>query len=314
MAHSNGAILVTGGAGFIGTHLCRGLRASGFNVRVFDLKKPSHLVEGVEYLTGDVRDRSAIEKVMGGVDSVFHLAADVGVELCEKQPEQTYATNVQGTLNVLHVLHQIKIRENRDVKLIFSGSAVVYGKLGESGKPLTENLNLAVPISFYGAQKLTAEHAIQLYSKKIGIPAVCFRFFNVYGPGQDPKSPYSGVISIFIDRALQGLTLDIHGEGNQTRDFVSVNDIVEACIKAVRLPAKGCDGVPINLGTGSKTTVLEVAEIIRRNSGNAASIRHLGSRAGDILHSLASIQRANEILFWKPKVTLETGLSELLRL
>lgn len=306
-------LLVTGGAGFIGTHLCRALVKAGHRVSVLDLAKPTTVVEGVKYVQGDIRNSRDMANAIEGVDAVFHFAAVVSVQLCQEQPVEGYKTNVLGTCEVLEAIRNEMNRTGKKIRIIFSGSSVVYGDVGAEGTSIQESTTAPKPLSFYGAQKLASEHAIRLYFETYGIPGVIFRFFNVYGPGQDPRSPYSGVISIFASRVAQGQALRLNGAGKQTRDFFSVYDVCRAGVLALEAPLESCDAVPINLGSSQSITVRQLAETMLEVSGKRVDLIDAPWREGDIMHSRANIERAARVLKWKPSVDLRTGLAEILR-
>lgn len=302
-------ILVTGGAGFIGTHLCRALVHEGHAVTVLDIVSTREIVPSVKYLQGDVRDLVSVENALADSDAVFHLAAMVSVPLCQDQPAQSYQTNLIGTANVLEAVR----KQGKKTRVVFASSAAVYGHSGDRPEPVSESRPLAAPLSFYAAQKLASEQMLALYHKTHQIPAVVFRFFNVFGPGQDPSSPYSGVISIFASQILGDAPIQLNGGGAMTRDFVSVHDIVRALLKALDLSEPKCDGCPINLGSGLSTSIRELAKIMMRAAGRKVELVEAPARFGDIQHSLADISRARDVLGWTPQTTLESGLNELFR-
>ncbi|OFZ82566.1 MAG: hypothetical protein A2583_14525 [Bdellovibrionales bacterium RIFOXYD1_FULL_53_11] len=306
-------MLVTGGSGFIGTHLCRALVQAGHeNVRVLDVLEPRQRVQGVEYHRGDIRDAGALSRVMRGVDTVFHLAALVSVPLCQEKPSESYSTNVAGTIGVLEAAHAEGTRCGTPLRVVFSGSSVVYGTLGRAGEPVQEACMPDVPRSFYGAQKLAAEHAIRLFHESKGLPAVVFRFFNVYGHGQDPLSPYSGVISIFSEALRCGQALKLNGGGGQTRDFVSVRDVCAALVRSASLAFDACDAKAVNIGSGRGITIRDLAIRMSEVRGLRPRLEDAPAREGDVPHSLASIERARSLLDWQPGVELAEGLKDLL--
>lgn len=305
-------ILVTGGAGFIGTHLCRALAENGFKVRSLDIAHPKKPVQGVEYILGDVRDRKGVEAALRGAAAVFHFAALVSVPLCQEKPVESYETNLMAAARLLDLIYAQNQKQDFKTRMIFSGSSVVYGDDTQLGQSRQEDEKLSAPLSFYGAQKLGAEHLIKLFRQNQGIPAVVFRYFNVYGLDQDPHSPYSGVISIFSGAIAQGKTIRLNGGGFQTRDFVSVKDIVRACLKALELNDDQCDAIPINLGSGKSVSIKELAQMMIAASGKKIPIEVAPARSGDVAHSLAEIARARTVLGWKPEIGLEQGLRELI--
>lgn len=305
-------ILVTGGAGFIGTYLCRTLVKQGHEVHVLDLKAPSHAVTGVFYEQADVRNSDTLAKVIRGIEAVYHLAAIVSVPLCQEAPLESHRTNLLSTLQVLEAIRTESVKQKKPIRMIFSGSSVVYANSIELGEYAQEDSVVTWPLSFYGAQKLGSEHAIRLYCEHYQIPSIVFRFFNVYGPGQDPKSPYSGVISIFLSAIQQGKPLFLHGGGNQTRDFVSVHDVAHACALALTTPGELCTGQAINLGTGKSISIRQLAEVMTKVANKKVHFEITEARAGDVKYSQANVLRAKERLNWMPKITLEEGIRELL--
>lgn len=305
------SILITGGSGFIGTHLCSLLRKKGKRVRVLDLAMPLEPLDGVEYVRGDVRDPDTVALVMQDIQAVYHFAALVSVPHCQQHPMESYLTNLQSTLILLESIRKKEKQTSEKTRLIFSSTAAVYGNRGTYGQPLTEDDVAQDPSSFYAAQKLGSEQLIRLFHQNFKIPAVVFRFFNVFGPGQDPSSPYSGVISVFLENLRHFRSFRLNGGGVQTRDFVSVYDITEACFEALTLSEKQCDGNAINLGTSAAIKISELAQKMMKDSGIMVPIEHAPARDGDVLHSLANINRAEKILGWKARFSLEQGLSEL---
>ena len=304
-------ILVTGGSGFIGTHLCKSLVKESYQVRNLDLVQPRKWIPGVEYFPGDVRNPLCLAAALRDVQAVFHFAAMVSVPLCQERPVESYETNLISTLKILHFIEKESERQGKKLRFIFSGSSVVYGHLGNSGQALKETLPLEQPLSFYGSQKLASEHAIQVFYRLKKIPSVIFRFFNVYGSGQDPHSPYSGVISVFSAAAKEGRPLFLHGEGKQTRDFISVKDVVNACLSTLKIPEEDCDAKPINLGSGSAISISDLAHQIVLIGKKKAPILEALAREGDVFHSKADISRAKKILKWEPIIDFQTGLREL---
>lgn len=306
------SVLITGGAGFIGTHLCSRLCGGGAKVRVLDLRAPEAPVPGVEYVRGDVRNRGVLSQAMAGIDDVFHFAAMVSVPRCQEQPLESYEVNLVSTTLLLEAIRSERDRSGRDLRMIFASTAALYGHAGREGIGVREDEGGGEPLSFYGAQKLASEHAIRLFHRDFGIPAIALRFFNVFGPGQDPDSPYSGVISIFAKRLRVRQPLLLNGGGRQTRDFVSVHDIVAGCEAVLGLSKHAFDGSAVNLGSGRAVTISELAERMNGLVDFRVLIEGAPARSGDVLHSVADISRARELIGWAPKVSLQEGLQEIL--
>ncbi|MBI3544073.1 MAG: NAD-dependent epimerase/dehydratase family protein [Deltaproteobacteria bacterium] len=307
------SILVTGGAGFVGTHLSRKLVQLGYEVRVIDLRKPTTVVDGVEYVQGDVRNAELLDSLVARAGTVYHLAATVSVPLCQKDPIDSYSNNLTATLMVLEAIRKNSATREKPIRLVFASTAALYGSMGDDGRALKEEDVASEFFSFYAAQKHASEKAIELYRSALGIPAVVYRFFNIFGPGQDPSSPYSGVITIFSKFAREGRPMPLNAGGIQTRDFISVYDIANACAAAMSLPVEKWDAKPMNLGTGKSITVRQLAEMIREISGGRSEITTAPAREGDVIHSLADISRARAVIGFKPEHDLKTGLIQLLR-
>lgn len=295
-------VLITGGAGFIGTHLARLLVKGGHKVSSLDIRDPKTAVDGVHYIKGDVRNPEALAQAAQGGSAIVHLAAVVSVPLCQQDPQGTWDTNVNGTQQVLEVARKL------GQKVVFASSAAVYGGMGKESVPLSENLGLLPALSFYAAQKRASEELMNLYHRYFGVAAVTFRFFNVFGQGQDPSSPYSGVISVFNAKIEKGEGLDLHGGGVQTRDFVAVADIASGLERALTLDKNLCTGEPINLGSGRTVTVKQLAHALMKVKQLTVALRETPAREGDVPHSLADISCAKTILGWTPSYTLEDAL------
>ena len=299
-------ILITGGSGFIGTHLSKLLRAQGHEVRCFDLRG-----QGPDF--GDVRDLEQYKRALGGVDVVYHFAAIVSVPECEKDPEGSNRTNRLGTDNGI----EAALAQSHPPHFVFASSAALYGDHVPGATGLSEDLQPR-PLSIYARQKLHGEHSLADAFQNRGLNSTIFRFFNVYGPGQDPTSPYSGVISRFAQRLFDGQRLQIFGDGSQTRDFISVHDLVRACAQVVQhleTPAAAELRGPMNLGTNSSTSIAELARLMAEIwgvTGSGAEPECLAPRVGDVPHSRAATARAAQLLQpWKPQVELRQGLTEL---
>ena len=298
--------LVTGGAGFIGSHLVERLVREGHEARAFDnltTGKRENLahVAGAELMVGDIRDTEALARAMSGCDLVFHQAAIVSVPYSIEHPQESLDVNLRGTLNVLEAARGAKVK-----RVVMASSAAVYGEDPEL--PKRESMTPS-PISPYGLEKLASEHYLSIWSKLFGLETVALRYFNVFGPRQDPSSAYSGVISVFVDRILRGAPLTIFGDGEQFRDFVYVANVVDANMLAGTRP--NVSGRVYNVGCGARTTLNELAQMLGRIAGVAVAPRHDAPRAGDIRESIADIARARAELTYAPKVGVEEGLRKL---
>lgn len=301
--------LITGGCGFIGSHIAEALVHDGIRVRVFDNLSSGKLANlkgfgnDIEVIQGDVRDPEALRHAMQGVEQVFHEAALVSVAVSVEQPEENDAINIRGTLNVLQAARAAGVK-----RVVFATSAAVYGNNPELPKRETM---LPEPESPYALAKLAGEYYLRLFSRLYGVETVALRYFNVFGPRQDGKSMYSGVISRFIDDIRQGRAPTIFGDGGQTRDFVFVKDVVQANLLAMRSPSMG-RGEVFNVATGSKVSLLQLWDILKGLSASPLEPRFLAPREGDIRHSLADISKIRNGLGYEPKFSLEEGLRAIL--
>jgi UDP-glucose 4-epimerase len=302
-------ILITGGAGFIGSHLVEHLLAAGHAVRVLDdfstgRRDRLAAVQGhpaLEVRQGDIRAAPVVEEALRGTEGVVHLAALVSVPRSLEEPALSFAVNAQGTLNVLEGARRTGCR-----RFVYASSAAVYGD--QDALPLAESVEPA-PLSPYALDKWYGEQSARLYHRLHGLETVVLRFFNVYGPRQDPTSPYSGVISRFSDSLLRGEAPLVFGDGEQTRDFICVDDVIRACAAALTGPA-GPHAV-FNVARGSRTSLLELLEHLRRITGSRVPARHAPPRQGDIRHSQADITAIREALGFVPQVPLAEGLTRL---
>jgi nucleoside-diphosphate-sugar epimerase len=297
-------ILVTGGAGFIGSHLVDALASQGHKIIVFDnlsSGKLSNLLEvenRIEFVHGDIRDLDFLIQTLKGCDVVYHMAAMVSVHQTVKEPVTSSLINDIGTLNVLEACRINKVR-----RFIFSSSSAIYGDA--PGLPKHEKMP-SKPQSPYAVQKMTGENYAAIYNDLYGIETVCLRYFNVFGPRQDPSSPYSGVISIFMSKATKRTSPFIYGDGTQTRDFIFVADVVLANILAAK--TNEAAGMAFNIGTGYQITINELWELICRINQVRLLPQYAPSRKGDIKHSVASIEMAKTILDFSPRYSTEKGL------
>ncbi len=300
-------VLVTGGAGFIGSHIVERLVKDGHEVVAYDnlssgkRENLAHIGPKVELIEADVRDAPQLDYYMAGCDVVFHEAAVVSVPYSVEHPQETHDVNIQGTLNVLLAAKRRGVK-----RVVFACSAAVYGDDPEM--PKRESMR-AAPMSPYGVEKMTGEHYLGVWNLLYGVETVSLRYFNVFGERQDPKSPYSGVISIFVDRALKGEPVTIYGDGGQSRDFVYVGNVVDANIRAALTP--GIGGRAYNVACGKSTTLLELLDTIEGIVGSKIGRTFAPPRAGDIRESVADVTRIREDLGYDPKVGVEEGLRRL---
>jgi nucleoside-diphosphate-sugar epimerase len=300
------SVLVTGGAGFIGSHLAQTLAARGSRVTVLDNLASGHLENleevksDITFVEGDIRDKELLEKVMRNCDVVFHQAAVVSVTKTVEDPLGSSSVNDLGTLGVLEAARQNDVR-----RVVLASSSAVYGDDPQLPKLEAMAPN---PLSPYAVQKLTNEFYANLYFRLYGLDTVCLRYFNVFGPRQDPSSPYSGVISIFMQRAAEGKAPVIFGNGEQTRDFVFVRDVVQANILAAT--GDSAAGEVFNVGTGKAVSVKSLWSLISRMAGNEIEPTYAPARAGDIMHSLAGTTKGHERLQFQASISLDEGLSQ----
>lgn len=300
--------LVTGGAGFIGSHLVRRLAEieSKYLLRVFDNLSSGSMsnlgsVRGkIEFVHEDVRNLAALREAIQGVDVVFHLAALTSVPGSVKDPIACNDVNANGTLNVLMAARDAGVK-----KVIFSSTSAIYGENPESPKKETLNPD---PLSPYAASKLAGENYCRIFSRLYGLDTVSFRYFNVYGPRQDPNSQYAAVIPKFADALRAGRSPRVFGDGEQTRDFVSVRDVVEANIRAALRDVPG--GSIFNVGTGRSVSLNQLLYRISRIINRDPKPNYEASVPGDIRHSLADISHMREVLGFAPSVSIEEGLPE----
>jgi UDP-glucose 4-epimerase len=302
-------VLVTGGAGFIGSHLVDRLVDEGYDVRVIDnlysgkLENIERHIKNskVDFVKGDIRDTSLVKKSLVDVDAVFHLAAIISVPFSVSNPELTFDVNVAGTLNLLNACSEKNVS-----KFIFVSSCAVFGDT--KILPVNENASTN-PISPYAESKLSAEHECLSFQQRGLLQSVVLRFFNVYGPRQG-MNDYSGVITRFINRAKQKQFLTIYGDGSQTRDFVNVQDIVQALLACMK--NSSANGEVFNIGSGKPTSITELAKTVLELTGQDLEIRYELARAGDIKDSYADISKAKRLLNYEPKINLRDGLKALL--
>ena len=293
-------VLVTGGGGFIGGRLAAALVADNDVVVLDDFSTGdrARVPEAASLVDGDVRDRATVERTLADVDIVFHQAGLVSVEASTDDPVGSQSVNVAGTVQVLDAARKT------DTRVVAASSAADYGRPEQV--PIAEDDDLT-PTSPYGVDKLALDHYVRLFGELYGLPTVALRYFNVYGPGQ-PDSGYSGVVSTFLAQASQGGPLTVHGDGTQTRDFVHVDDVVRANLLAAETAATGR---AFNVGTGTETSVNELARTVVDVVDTDADIVSVEGRSGDIDRSVADLTAARTTLGYEPTVGLADGLETL---
>ncbi len=301
--------LVTGGAGFIGSHLVEALVERGDEVIVYDNLSSGYernlapFRDRIRFIQADVRDEAALAKAMASVDFVFHEAALVSVFDSVERPLDNHAINLTGTLNILEAARAAGVR-----RLVMASTAAAYGNNPQLPKQETMRPEPASP---YGAAKVASEYYLQIYAALYGVETVILRYFNVYGPRQDPGSMYSGVISKFADMLRKGATPTIFGDGLQTRDFVFVKDVVQGNLKAMDTPGVG-RGEVFNIATSTETTLLHLLETMMELTGTHRDPLFKEARLGDIRFSVADISAARQHLGYEPRFDIRAGLEQLL--
>ena len=303
--------LVTGGAGFIGSHIATALVERGDRVRVFDdlssgrrenlePLNAGRAPEPVELVVGDLADGSAVAAACEGVDGIFHEAAQVSVPLSVKDPERSYAVNVTGTLKLLEGARAAGVE-----RVVFAASSAAYGE--SETLPKVETMPTC-PVSPYASGKVAAEQLMSVWSQAYGLRTASLRYFNVFGPRQVDDSPYTGVIAIFAKALIEGRSPTIYGDGEQTRDFNYVDNVVRANLLAMdsdELPG----GVVINVGAGERISINQLWDAMAEYVGSDLRPQYAPARAGDVRHSLASLDRARELLGYEAGVRWRDGLA-----
>ncbi len=303
-------VLVTGGAGFIGSHLALRLAREGRCVRVLDnlstgRKTNVELVHAeapdrVDFLEGDIRNPATVAEAMRGVVEVFHQAALPSVERSVRDPWTSHEVNVDGTLRLLEQARTIGVR-----RFVLAGSSSVYGDQPEL--PKKEEMEPS-PRSPYALSKLAAEQYVRLYAELYGLPGITLRYFNVFGPRQDPNSPYAAVIPLFMQALTRDESPTIFGDGEQTRDFTFIDNVVEANLAALRCPEP--KGEAVNVACGVRTSLLRLWDLICLAHGKSVEPTFAPPRTGDIRDSLADISRARTLLGYEPKVSIDLGIEK----
>jgi len=301
-------VLITGGAGFIGSHIAEKVLEMNYEVIIYDnlstgkLSNLAQIKDHIKFIQGDIRDYDLLKKSLTGCDIIFHEAAEVSVPKTVKNPIETTMINDIGTLNVFETARQCGIK-----RVVFASSCAVYGD--DPKLPKTENM-IPMPKSPYAAQKIMGEYYAKLYNDLYNLETVCLRYFNVFGPRQDPSSPYSGVISIFATKAINNEQPIIYGDGNQYRDFVYVKDVVKANILAAIKEDVG--GQVFNIGTANCITINELWELICKQTNLSLKPRYEPARSGDINKSTSDISHTIKSLKYTPSISFPEGLKETL--
>ncbi|MCV9921207.1 NAD-dependent epimerase/dehydratase family protein [Pseudomonas sp. BT-42-2] len=302
-------ILITGGAGFIGSHLCDALLDKGYAVRIVDdlsTGKRANLRldhPKLELLEGDVADAALVARAASGCRAVVHLAAVASVQASVDDPVKTHQSNFIGTLNVCEAMRLNGVR-----RVLFASSAAVYGNNGE-GQSIVEDTPKA-PLTPYAVDKLASEQYLDFYRRQHGLEPVVFRFFNIFGPRQDPSSPYSGVISIFSERATQGKPITVFGDGEQTRDFLYVGDLVQVMVQA--LEQEQVEEGAVNIGLNQATSLNQLLAALKQVVGSLPEVSYGAARSGDIRHSRADNQRLLARFAFPEPTPIVVGLARLL--
>ncbi|MGJ3441725.1 NAD-dependent epimerase/dehydratase family protein [Pseudomonas sp. Je.1.5.c] len=302
-------ILITGGAGFIGSHLCDALLDKGYAVRIVDdlsTGKRANLRldhPKLELIEGDVADAALVARAASGCRAVVHLAAVASVQASVDDPVKTHQSNFIGTLNVCEAMRLNGVR-----RVLFASSAAVYGNNGE-GQSIVEDTPKA-PLTPYAVDKLASEQYLDFYRRQHGLEPVVFRFFNIFGPRQDPSSPYSGVISIFSERATQGKPITVFGDGEQTRDFLYVGDLVQVMVQA--LEQEQVEEGAVNIGLNQATSLNQLLAALKQVVGSLPEVSYGAARSGDIRHSRADNQRLLARFAFPEPTPIVVGLAQLL--
>lgn len=299
--------LVTGGAGFVGSHLVEALVKKNIKVRILDdlttgsLKNIEAFLPHLHFIKGSILDAKKLKEACRGVDVVFHQAARVSVQESIEKPVEVHNTNLTGTLNALKAAKACRVK-----KFVFASSAAVYG---DNGKIVQKEDSEKCPISPYGIQKLAAEYYLSFFNTVEGIETISLRYFNIFGARQNPRSDYAGVLTRFVECFEANRTPVLFGDGRQTRDFIYIKDVVNANLLAAK--KNGIGGEVLNIGTGRETSLLRLVEMLSHLFGRTVKPTIKPARKGDIMHSRASIEKAQHDLGFIPQYSLEKGLKEM---
>ncbi len=300
--------LVTGGAGFIGSHLVEGLLARGYEVRVLDnfatgrRENLAQVTDKIQVIEGDVQNLTTVRTAVRRVELVFHQAALPSVERSVKNPLESNAVNTMGTLNVLLAARDANVK-----RVIYASSSAVYGNTPTLPK---DEAMTPDPLSPYAVSKLAAEQYVKIFNQLYGLSAVSLRYFNVFGPRQDPTTQYAGVIAKFTTCALEGKPYPVFGDGEQSRDFTYVENVVRANLAAAEVELK--DAPVLNIAYGSRTTLNQIIALLNELTRQKLAAHYGPERAGDVRHSQANIERAKEVLDYAPPIDVREGLRRTL--
>jgi UDP-glucose 4-epimerase len=300
--------LVTGGAGFIGSHLVRGLLAQGESVRVLDdfssgfRHNLEEIASRIELLEGDIRERTVVQRALTGVETVYHLAARASVPRSVAEPLPSNEINVDGTLNLLVAAKEAGVR-----RFVYSASSAAYGETPTL--PKVESMP-PQPMSPYAVSKLAGEYYCSCFARVYGLMTISLRYFNVFGPRQDPTSQYAAAIPAFVSRMIRGQRPIVFGDGEQSRDFCHVDNVVQANLLAGR--AERLSGEVVNIACGERITINRVIALINEKLGTRLAPDYQPRRPGDVLHSLAGLEGARRVLGYEPRVRFAEGLERSL--
>jgi nucleoside-diphosphate-sugar epimerase len=304
------SFVVTGGAGFIGSHLVEELLRRGHRVRIADdlstgkrhnidaARKASDSNADVDVVIGDLSDPAIAKRAVEGMDVVLHQAAIPSVPRSIDDPLPSHRANIDGTVMVLNAAREAGVK-----RVVFAGSSSEYGDTPTLPKHEEMPVN---PLSPYALQKVVGEQYLQQFTRHYGLDTVSIRYFNVFGPRQDPGSPYSGVISLFIKALIEGKTPMIHGDGEQTRDFTYVGNVVDGVLRAAETP--GIAGEVMNIATGTRVSLNQLLAALQRIIGSTATANYGPARKGDVRDSQADISKAGRLIGYRPHVDFEEGL------
>ena len=301
--------LVTGGAGFIGCNLARHLLSGGHTVRVVDNLSTGfrtnldEIADEIEFLEGDLRDPATCARATTGIDVVFHVAALPSVPRSLVDPIACHENNVTATINLLQAARESGVR-----RIVYSASSSAYGDTPTL--PKVESME-PLPRSPYAAAKLAGELYTLAYARAGLIEGVALRYFNVFGPRQDPNGPYAAVVPALFSAAMRGVPMGIYGDGLQTRDFTYVDNVIHANMLAATQPAERASGWMVNVGAGTRTSLLDLVRLVSQVTGREIELLHRPPRAGDVRDSLASLERAKAVLGYEPPVSLPEGIARL---